>query len=76
MVWPIPFLMNMFAALKGSQFYFYSYVRHALANVCDCCLRSVSTGRYFQGKATVCNEDLKVLYEDAVSYDFDLPEFG
>ena len=24
MVWPIPFLINTFAALKGSQFYFYS----------------------------------------------------
>ena len=22
-VWPIPFLINMFTALKGSQFYFY-----------------------------------------------------
>ena len=26
-VWPIPFLINMLTALKGSQFYFYCWVK-------------------------------------------------
>ena len=30
----------------------------------------------FQGKVTVTNEDLVIVYEEHVSYDNDLPEFG
>ena len=30
MVWPIPFLINMFIALKGSRFYFYSLLSYVV----------------------------------------------
>ena len=30
----------------------------------------------FQGKATATNEELAIVFEEHVSYDLDLPEFG
>ena len=33
-------------------------------------------GSCFQGKATATNEELAIVFEEHVSYDLDLPEFG
>ena len=41
-VWPILFLINMFTALKGSQFYFYIQSFKLQALCCDCTGQFVS----------------------------------
>ena len=41
-VWPILFLINMFTALKGSQFYIYIQSFKLLALCCDCTGQFVS----------------------------------